>query len=1013
MGIFDRLTERVGGIFGDFIEEVRISDEVHAILQQATTHYDLGHYDKALKTLANLQIPTPLARVHHLRGLCHFQRGNPQEAARELRRAIELKEQPHSHLWAGLAMSQIHEWRAAQDHLLRALQLSSDDAPIRADAHAALGLAYLRQGRADKAIKELRKGMRSFELPPLASVTLAEALFARGQHKEALAALSHAGIEELTDLHAHLVHARITRELGMYQIAHDAYARAAALCVEQSGTAQQRAEALLGAARASLELGDIEIAAELLGRAEHDMSPAALGAGFHVLRAMLATRQHNMPSAARSYEQALTHDPAHGEALLGAGEIALMADQPEAALSHFTRVMTLHSTRLASAALLGQGRARHAMHDYSGSRQVLEEAARQERDGRQEHKVPHKALLARILLELAQVAISTGDDARALMDLHEARSWREDFNETLTTRHQALTERALQGLKPKMELPRELTDPLQVERAMSALQTFIASDGRLTEFLLPTQRIMSALDAPLSIAIVGEFNAGKSTLINALIGEDILPTGVLPTTAHTGIIQYGPRQAARVVWRGEEDPVEVSFKEAKRLMKDNGEAIDHLQYLSPHPELRAVHFWDTPGFNALEERHEEVATRALEEAEAILWVLDANQVLSQTEFDRIQGIPAGNERLIVLINKVDRLGDFETRQDDVAHLMDYVTQHAGEHIAGCFPVSALATRRAQKERRELVHTRPDALDELAAVDLALEQGGIEAFRAHLQQQIIERAGYIKTLESKRHMTSLVLQMATFKRELEQRYGVLGKEMQEIAGWVNELSTSRPKRVSEFELMDLEDGVDFMLRALVKEVEEALHPSSSWVSRKMMLGEDDGDYLVELIADRFTSLLDNSRDRVINDVRQLEAEIAERTGPLLAQLSLQDARGLSLRLEGFQDEVSVLKLLLEERVYGRLMARARGQIDAAAHKVLEEITRSGDDQQRWKALLRPLLPTFSETFASEIASWYGTFFGAAAKFCERASGDLELLKLEARWRYELEEFETLLARDING
>ena len=57
---------------------------------------------------------------------------------------------------------------------------------------------------------------------------------------------------------------------------------------------------------------------------------------------------------------------------------------------------------------------------------------------------------------------------------------------------------------------------------------------------------MSALDAPLSIAIVGEFNAGKSTLINALMGEDIVPMGVLPTTAHTGIIQYGPRQTARV-----------------------------------------------------------------------------------------------------------------------------------------------------------------------------------------------------------------------------------------------------------------------------------------------------------------------------------------------------------------------------------------------------------------------------------------------------------------------------------
>ena len=234
---------------------------------------------------------------------------------------------------------------------------------------------------------------------------------------------------------------------------------------------------------------------------------------------------------------------------------------------------------------------------------------------------------------------------------------------------------------------------------------------------------MRALNTPLSVAIVGEFNAGKSTLINALIGEEIVPMGILPTTAHTGILRYGPRQVARVVWRGDEDAVEVDFAEAKRLMKDNASEIDHLQYWIPHPELRAVHYWDTPGFNALEERHEEVARRALEEAEAILWVLDANQVLSQTEFELIEGIPSGSERLIVVINKIDRLGEPEERAEAVEQLMEYVLEHAGEHIAGCYPISALQALREE----ETSH-------------------GFEAFTHHLNAKIIARAGRIKTIE---------------------------------------------------------------------------------------------------------------------------------------------------------------------------------------------------------------------------------------------------------------------------
>ena len=168
---------------------------------------------------------------------------------------------------------------------------------------------------------------------------------------------------------------------------------------------------------------------------------------------------------------------------------------------------------------------------------------------------------------------------------------------------------------------------------------------------------------------------------------------------------------------------------------------------------------------------------------------------------------------------------------------------------------------------------------------------------------------------------------------------------------------------------------------------------------MVLAPEDRDYLTDIILSRFESILTTSRDRVFHDVVGVEAEIARKLGPILSSVSLQDARGLNRRLQGFQDEVRVLKLLLEERVYGQFRARARGQVASGAKAALGQIEETAD-QTRWRALVRGLLPDVREGFSDEIEQWYATFFATAARFCDRVGHDLALLELEARHRYDV-------------
>ncbi|MEO8796764.1 MAG: dynamin family protein, partial [Polyangiaceae bacterium] len=165
---------------------------------------------------------------------------------------------------------------------------------------------------------------------------------------------------------------------------------------------------------------------------------------------------------------------------------------------------------------------------------------------------------------------------------------------------------------------------------------------------------------PLRLAIVGEFNAGKSTFINALIGADVAPTGVLPTTATLHRLHYAPDPIARVVFEhGHEPPERIvpSLENLRAALKTlENEPIERVEIGIPLQALTRVEVLDTPGFNAPDPRHTQAARRAFDESDVVLWLFDATQPLKQTERTILDEVRAAGIPLQILINKADRLG---------------------------------------------------------------------------------------------------------------------------------------------------------------------------------------------------------------------------------------------------------------------------------------------------------------------------------------------------------------------
>lgn len=178
-------------------------------------------------------------------------------------------------------------------------------------------------------------------------------------------------------------------------------------------------------------------------------------------------------------------------------------------------------------------------------------------------------------------------------------------------------------------------------------------------------------DRPLRLAVVGEFNAGKSTFLNALLGVDVAPTGVLPTTATLHWVAWAQDPFARIVVLGAEDRV-VPHADLKRALSELAEAsatVVQVFIYAPIERLKRVEVLDTPGFNAPDPKHLHAARRAFDEAHVVAWLIDASHPMKETERAVLAELTQLGVPVQILVNKADRLGEAE-----LARVMKHVVE---------------------------------------------------------------------------------------------------------------------------------------------------------------------------------------------------------------------------------------------------------------------------------------------------------------------------------------------------
>jgi len=178
------------------------------------------------------------------------------------------------------------------------------------------------------------------------------------------------------------------------------------------------------------------------------------------------------------------------------------------------------------------------------------------------------------------------------------------------------------------------------------------------------------LDELFLLVIVGEFNAGKSALINALLGRELLVEGVTPTTAKIHVLTWG-----------ETDDHAVIDSVSEKLA-------------APVEILRQLSLVDTPGTNALDRTHETLTSNYVPRADLVLFVTSADRPFSESERVFLERIREWGKKVVVAVNKIDIL----KTPGDVSEVLNWVRSN-GMQLLGSTPqvfgVSALRARQAQ------------------------------------------------------------------------------------------------------------------------------------------------------------------------------------------------------------------------------------------------------------------------------------------------------------------------------
>jgi small GTP-binding protein len=343
------------------------------------------------------------------------------------------------------------------------------------------------------------------------------------------------------------------------------------------------------------------------------------------------------------------------------------------------------------------------------------------------------------------------------------------MTQILNTTHQRL-----QGILARLRI---LAGSSEDQQVLSDLE---AADRRLSE-------------AVFKLVVLGEYKRGKTTLINALLGEPVLPMAVVPLTSVVTEVQHGTTPEARIEFlRGGSRSVPLDKLPAYVTEPENPQnRLGVARAVVRYPArllAEGVTIVDTPGIGSVFEHNSEVTYRFLEESDAVVIVLAADQPLTAEERALLRALNEITDRILFAVNRVDVLTPDEA-DASLQFIRDTLATLEERPPESVYPLSARRAleSRSQQEpppddfarfeaalHRVLIERKSDILRERAET-LARKATDLLALRLESERQTLRLAAE-ELAEATRQFRSATTEI---RRKLEESGFVLKRRVDDI------------------------------------------------------------------------------------------------------------------------------------------------------------------------------------------------------------------------------------------
>jgi GTPase SAR1 family protein len=309
------------------------------------------------------------------------------------------------------------------------------------------------------------------------------------------------------------------------------------------------------------------------------------------------------------------------------------------------------------------------------------------------------------------------------------------------------------------------------------LENIATSDRVKTAFHLLREKLEAGV---FSLVVAGQFKRGKTTFINALLGENLLPTAVIPLTSIVTVISFGKDLKIEAVFqdgrRQAIGPNELPLYVTERHNPKNEKLVDRVEIEHPSPYLEGgVRIVDTPGIASIHEHNTRTTYDYLPQADAAVFLLSVDPPITQAELHFLRDVAKLTARVFFILNKTDTMGEAE-RDESLAFSKQAIEEGTGFRDVTIYPISArLALEgKLENDRRKTEQSGLPAFERSLEAFLAGEKGSVlirsiaDKARSWLNEEL-----FIAELEERSRCISLdelenkISAFKTFIRDSEQ------------------------------------------------------------------------------------------------------------------------------------------------------------------------------------------------------------------------------------------------------